>query len=202
MPSSFFTLTTSEWPQRIVLLGVILAPLFDVTAAVKFLTAQTAPVGISSECLDALTVDVPCSLYVSRFRPGYYYTETVLDEACTAGCEAGLLSYETSVVSACSSDTWEGYDDDDDGGEQLGTIPSLLRYLYSVICLRDSGRWCNVLGGVAAQTSDPGSKCPSNREIVVVQGLHFRKTAQVYTRARLPQTQQHPLHAICASSKA
>ena len=158
MHTLLITFPTLTWSQALLLLGVLWGSWLDSTAAVKFITAQTAPAGISAGCLDALTSDVPCSLYVSRFRPGYYYTETVLNDACTAACEAGLLSYETKVVLACSSDTWEGYNDDDNGGEQLGTIPSLLRYLYSVTCLQDDGRWCNVLAGIAAQLADPGSK--------------------------------------------
>ncbi|KAK4186732.1 hypothetical protein QBC35DRAFT_452972 [Podospora australis] len=157
MPLSFFILKPPRWPQALLLLVVIWGTLFETAAAVKFITAATAPAGLSTGCLNALTADVACSLYVSRFRPGYFYTEKVLTEACTAGCESGLLAYESSVVSACLGDTWQGYDDDDERGEQLGTIPSLLRYLYSVICLRDNNRWCNVLAGQAAQAADPGN---------------------------------------------
>src|SRR5690606_33862339 len=102
--------------------------LLSAAAAVKLITEETAPAGLSPSCLEALTADVPCSLYVPRFRAGFFYSEKILNEACTADCRAGLLAYEASVVSACSDDTWEGYDDDDERGEQLGTIPSLLRY--------------------------------------------------------------------------
>ncbi|KAK4220509.1 hypothetical protein QBC38DRAFT_526748 [Podospora fimiseda] len=112
--------------------------LFHVTGAVRFITTETA-------------------LCVSSFRPGFFYTEKFLSKACIDGCENGLLAYERAVVAACAHDTWQGYDEDGPGGEQLGTIPSLLRYLYSVICLRDNGRWCNALAGVAAQAADPGS---------------------------------------------
>lgn len=143
--------------RRLLLLAVY-AYLFPTILGVQFVTNTTSPADLSSGCLSALTADVPCSLYVPRFRPGFYYSEKVLTEACTAKCEAGLLAYETSVVTACINDTWEGYDDDDQTGEQLGTIPSLLRYFYSVICLRDADRWCNVVAGVAAQLADPGSK--------------------------------------------
>lgn len=184
--------------------------LLSAAAAVKLITEETAPAGLSPGCLEALTADVPCSLYVPRFRAGFFYSEKILNEACTADCEAGLLAYEASVVSACSDDTWEGYDDDDERGEQLGTIPSLLRYFYSVICLQDEGRWCNVIAGIAAQLADPGSENRSPYVLVTVtQNTEAlmpapicKKTAQDCSLERLRRARPPLHHAICASSRA
>jgi hypothetical protein len=154
MPSSSRSLP-ARWQLLLLFQAGFLLPAIS---AVQFITEETAPADISAGCLSALTANVPCSLLVSRFRPGFYYAEPVLTEACTTECEAGLLNYETSVVSACSGDTWEGYDEGGEGGEKLGVIPSFLRYFYSTICLQDAGRWCNVVAGIAAQIADPGSK--------------------------------------------
>lgn len=122
--------------------------------AVNLITESRAPDGLSSKCLAALTADVPCISLVPRFRYGFFYDEATLEKSCTPECETGLASWESSVTSSCSDDTWEGYDNE--GGAPLGYIPSLLRFQYSITCLRDKDRWCNVVSGALAYMEDPG----------------------------------------------
>lgn len=124
--------------------------------AVQIITPDIAPADISTPCLNALTTNLTCGPMVPRFRYGYFYAPSTLESACTPECESDLASYETAVVSACSSDTWSGYDDE--GDAPLGLIPSLVRFQYSLTCLQDSGRWCNVVAGEAAYLDDPGGK--------------------------------------------
>lgn len=124
--------------------------------ATQLFSEETAPADISQACLSALTADVACSRAVPRFRYGYFYSESSLSASCTSECEDGLKAYETAVVSACADDTWEGYDDE--GDAPVSYIPSLLRYQYSLTCLRDSGRWCNVVTGAAATVGDAGGE--------------------------------------------
>lgn len=121
---------------------------------IQLFTPEIAPAGLSESCLDALTADVASSRPVSRFRYGYYYSESTLNSSCTSECELALSAYETTIASSCADDTWEGYDDED--GEPLTYIPSLLRYQYSLTFLKESGRWCNVVPGSAATVDDPG----------------------------------------------
>ncbi|KAI9642412.1 hypothetical protein NHQ30_009217 [Ciborinia camelliae] len=128
--------------------------------ASQLITPNAAPSGLSAPCLSALTAEVPCSRLVSRFRYGYFYSESTLASSCTSECATALGAYENSVASACASDTWEGYDDE--GGAPLGYIPSLLRYQYSLTCLKESGRWCNIVAGAAASFGDPGGEITEN----------------------------------------
>ncbi|KAK3390168.1 hypothetical protein B0H63DRAFT_519403 [Podospora didyma] len=153
--------------------------------AIQLLSATTAPDNVSSGCLSALTADVPCGPLVPEFRTGYYYDEAMLNSSCTTQCEAALATYETSIVSACSGDTWSGYDDE--GGASLALIPSIMRYQYSLACLQDSGRWCNVVAGIAARIADPGDSrgrftqdvtgngtAPSPCDLCFVKGLRIQ----------------------------
>ncbi|KAI1448974.1 carbohydrate-binding module family 50 protein [Annulohypoxylon stygium] len=144
----------------------LLAYLFLVRAVdpIQLFTETTAPKGLSAGCLTALTAEVPCSPLVPRFRYGYFYSASTLNSSCTQECDSALVSYESSVNSACKDDVWDGYDDE--GGAPLGWIPSLLRYQYSLTCLQDSGRWCNVVTGAAAAIADPGESPISFTDIV------------------------------------
>lgn len=126
------------------------------TSASQFFTEDSAPPNLSKACVGALTADIPCSRLVPRFRYGFFYSESTLNATCIPECEEALGSYEAAVVSACERDTWEGYDDE--GGAPLGYIPSILRYQYSLTCLRDRERWCNVVTGAAATVDDPGGE--------------------------------------------
>ncbi len=58
-------------------------------------------------------------------------------------------------MSACDSQTWNGYQDTE---VPLVIVPHLLRFQYNLTCLRDSGRWCNLVAAAAALAQDPGSK--------------------------------------------
>ena len=136
--------------------------------AARFLSADTAPDNLSAGCLSALTAEVPCNALVGQFWTGYYYDQSMLTESCTSQCEAALSTYESSVVSACGGDTWSGYDDE--GGAPLALIPSVMRYNYALTCLQDSGRWCNVVAGIAAHMADPGDSRGSFLQDVVANG--------------------------------
>jgi len=122
--------------------------------AVQIITPEIAPPDLSEPCLEALTANLTCGPMVPRFRFGYYYAESTLEAACTSECELDLVAYETDVLTACDGDVWSGYDDE--GDAPLGLIPSLVRFQYGLTCLKDSGRWCNVVSGEAAYYYDPG----------------------------------------------
>lgn len=128
--------------------------LLQAVDCIQLFTSESAPAGLSEPCLSALTADVACSRPVPRFRYGYFYSESTLNSSCTSECEKALGAYEAAIASSCADDTWEGYDDE--GGAPLVYIPSLLRYQYSLTCLKESGRWCNVVTGSAATVDDPG----------------------------------------------
>ena len=161
---------------------VILRPI----VAVNFITESRAPDGLSSKCLAALTADVPCGSLVPRFRYGFFYDEATLEKSCTSECEAGLASWETSIVSSCSDDTWDGYDDE--GDAPLGYIPSLLRFQYSMTCLRDKDRWCNVVSGALAYMDDPGGVYTTLLIFLIAhsQLIAARKPSSIYRHGGKP----------------
>ena len=47
---------------------------------------------------------------------------------------------------------WNGYGDQP---ESVAVIPDLMRYNYDLVCLMDSGRYCNIVAGAAAAMLDP-----------------------------------------------
>ncbi|KAI0203160.1 hypothetical protein F4808DRAFT_449427 [Astrocystis sublimbata] len=126
-------------------------------SAVQIYDADSLPTDISSGCLDAMTVDVPdCLSFASSFRYGYFYSERLLGDTCTSECSSGLAAFEKGVISACSNDT---YLQDGDTGDELpmALMPNIMRYLYELSCIKDNGRFCNVVAGTNAALSDPGS---------------------------------------------
>jgi len=124
-------------------------------AAVRLLSSASIPTNLTVLCVNALLADVNCSPVVASLRNGYYYPASTLNRTCTADCDTALNAYETDVMSACDNQTWNGYQDTE---MPLVIVPNLLRFQYNLTCLRDSGRWCNVVAAAAALAQDPGSK--------------------------------------------
>lgn len=115
--------------------------------AVQFLQDTTLPANVTAACSSALVGDVNCSPVVAALRSGLYYPQSTLNRTCTVDCANALSAYESNVISACGSQTWNGYQDTE---MPLAIIPDMLRYLYNLTCLMDSGRYCNVVSAAAA----------------------------------------------------
>lgn len=125
-------------------------------SAAQFFQNSTLPTNLTVECSDALLTNVTgCGNIVSSFRPGDYYPESVLNSTCTSECSDGLASFASSVLSACSTDVWNGYEDTT---MPVAIIPDLLRYAYNLTCLMDTGRYCNVISAQYAYSLDPTSE--------------------------------------------
>ena len=146
--------TSFTMPSPYIFSWLLVHYLLQAVDAIQLFTPESAPAGLSEGCLSALTADVACSRPVPRFRYGYFYSESTLSSSCTPECEQALGTYETAIASSCADDTWEGYDDE--GGAPISYIPSILRYQFSLTCLKEGGRWCNVVAGSAATVDDPG----------------------------------------------
>ena len=129
--------------------------IIDFSAAVKIFSNATIPANLTTDCSSALLADIACSPVVASFRNGYYYPAATLNATCTSACEAALTSYELTIDSSCNNQVWQGYSDED---MPVLVIPNLLKYQYDLTCLQDSGRWCNVVAGSAAQAADPGGR--------------------------------------------
>lgn len=138
---------------RAVLLSLLLC---SRARATVFFANNTTPANLTNACTNALLTDVQCSPVVPQFQNGYYYPPSLLGRACTSTCSTALQSYEQAVATACNGQTWMGYDEETD--LPLVVIPNLMRYHYDLICLQDSGRWCNEVAAAAALSVDPGGR--------------------------------------------
>ncbi|KAI0443524.1 hypothetical protein F4803DRAFT_514520 [Xylaria telfairii] len=132
--------------------------------SIQLVTPDALPTDISKGCQTALFSDVSeCTLAATKFRYGYFYPESMLSKTCTANCGSALASFEKNVISACSNDTWDGYDDE---GMPIAYIPGVMRFLYDLTCLQDSNRFCNVVAGSNAAMADPGDGASSWLSVV------------------------------------
>lgn len=122
--------------------------------SMKVFTAGTLPMGVTAACAAALTRDVACSPVISALQNGYYYSQTMLEALCTAGCKSSLETYETGIGSACADQMWNGYYDEE---MPIVMVADLLRYQYDQSCLMDAGRYCNVVAAQAATAQDPSA---------------------------------------------
>ena len=122
----------------------------------RFFSNNTVPFNLTVSCASALMTDVQCSPVVPRLQTGFFYPPSLLNRTCTAACSSALQAYENSVTASCSGQTWAGYDNDDSDSISLVVIPNLMRFNYDMICLQDSGRWCNAVSAAAAVGADPG----------------------------------------------
>ena len=139
------------------ILSVLLVILPQLVSAVRLVTNGSIPANLTESCATALLNDVNCSPVLPALRIGSYYPESTLNSTCTPQCTAALSSYQSAVVQACGEETWLGFEDT---VMPLVVIPDIMRYLYNLTCLMDTGRYCNTVAAKAAFAEDPGSMKP------------------------------------------
>lgn len=156
---SAFSPYTSTTTMLLLYLQAVFAALCAIPRAesVRFFSNNTVPANLTVSCSNALLTEVQCSPVVPQFQNGYFYPPSLLNRTCTAACSTALQSYEKSIATSCSGQSWAGYDDEADD-MPLVVIPNLMRFNYDMICLQDSGRWCNAVSAAAAVGADPGSE--------------------------------------------
>ncbi|KAI1505940.1 LysM domain-containing protein [Biscogniauxia marginata] len=141
----------------------------------------------------------------NRLIKGYFYSEGTLNRTCTDGCAEFLSKYEDSVASNCGDEAWENYFNADETAEEpqsvpVRIIPSLTSYLFSLACMKDEGRFCNVVIGTAAMLADPGNtlfgwapmvsndteaEVPSNCDLCFIKRLRMEAGSPYYEGPRL-----------------
>lgn len=144
---------------------ILLFCLLQLSAAWQIVPEKRIPSYISESCASALSQEISasvCNPMANRLIKGYFYSEETLNRTCTEACDELLGQYEDTVVSSCGEQTWDNYFNSDETGEEpqsvpVRIIPNLTRYLFSLTCLKDDDRFCNVVIGTAAQLADPGS---------------------------------------------
>jgi hypothetical protein len=134
-----------------------LTALCEGIVAVKLYENATLPADITAACSNALLADVSCDVAVAYFEPGGYYNEDLLRKSCTDGCTAALQKFEKDIVDACGTQTFGGEENWDLTVNPIfpvAMIPNKLRFYYGLACLKDNGRFCNLIAGEAAAASD------------------------------------------------
>ncbi|MCJ1250760.1 hypothetical protein MMC30_007988 [Trapelia coarctata] len=133
-------------------------------ASVQFVTSVSLPAtNLTTGCVTALTGNVSCTSYVSRFKQGSYYQQLGLEQSCTLACGSGLAQWESSVLSACNNQV---YSPDGVKSVSILRIPETVRSNYNLTCLEENGEFCNVLAKNASlqtanstQRIDPCDDC-------------------------------------------
>ncbi|KAF8457864.1 LysM domain-containing protein [Kalaharituber pfeilii] len=139
--------------------------LLQQASAVSFFTNATVPSPLSIACTNALLQDVSCSPVVAALQSGQYYPTSTLTLACTSACASALAAYQNGIASGCGNETWRGYEEQE---LPVLMIPDIMRYHYNIVCLQDSGRWCNNVAAQYAAELDPSASHPVTGEPVVV----------------------------------
>ncbi|PHH84578.1 hypothetical protein CDD83_1702 [Cordyceps sp. RAO-2017] len=139
-----------------------------------------------------------------RLIKGYFYPEATLARTYTEACEKSLADFKASVIRRYGQEAWKDYFNADERGEAavavpLRLIPNLTSYLYRLTCLKDSGRWCNIVAATAAMAQDPGSsrfswgsvvanettKPPSECDICFIKRLRMEASSPYFKGPRL-----------------
>lgn len=139
-------------PSHFYCLLFLLASSVHRSDAFQVFTNSTLPPDLTIACNSALLSELNCNPTVAILQDGYYYVKARLDAICTTNCTSALAVYESSVVQSCQGQTWNGYYNATD---PVAMIPDIMQYQYSLACLMDSGRYCNVVAAQAATSADP-----------------------------------------------
>lgn len=135
----------------------------------------TLPGNISDPCSGALLTDVTCDAAVTFFDPAGYYDAQMLQTACNDNCATALKEFEDGVVQACGSETFGGEENWDlsiNPRLPIAMIPNKLRFYYGLTCLKDNGRFCNLIAAEAA--SENQDEAQSGTRFYIVQAPTFQ----------------------------
>jgi hypothetical protein len=120
--------------------------------AARFFQESVLPEGISAGCKTAFSADLSCSHAVPALQAGIYYPKSELEAICTPACDAALATYHDNILSACATDTWDGFEDAE---EPVALISEMIRYHYNYTCITDGTRFCNNVAAAYAAFLDP-----------------------------------------------
>ncbi|KAI0905819.1 hypothetical protein F4823DRAFT_113363 [Ustulina deusta] len=107
---------------------------------------------LTDECSAALTKNISCDPWVSHFRSSGYYDPNGLKSVCTTSCQQAIQDYHTGLISSCAG---LSYNYTDTTYLPIDAIGALLDYTYTLVCLQDSGRFCNYVAYESSLQADP-----------------------------------------------
>ncbi|KAF7870543.1 hypothetical protein EAF04_004287 [Stromatinia cepivora] len=151
--------------SELIHLAILAIQCTSFTSAVRLITVDTLPSdSLSAKCIAALTSNVNCARQVKGFLPGTYKSIEVLERACTNDCSLSLGEYQKATEAACGdhdlfpiSETREA---------PASFIPQIMFYNFNRTCIKDEGRWCNVVhkGFAESNMTNSISELASDKE--------------------------------------
>ncbi|KAI1290485.1 hypothetical protein F5Y03DRAFT_401258 [Xylaria venustula] len=114
-------------------------------------------VALTPACAAALTSNISCDPSVTYFQAAEYYDPTGLRQVCTKDCQTGIQNYYSSLTTNCQGLM---YNDTESTYLPIDSIGSRLEYIYSLVCLQDSGRFCNYVAYEASLQADVNASAP------------------------------------------
>lgn len=163
-------------PSKFYCLQFLLASFVHCSDAFQVFNNETLPPNLTIACNSALLSDLGCDPTVVALQDGYYYAKETLDSICTSECTSALAAYESSVIQSCQGQMWNGYYNATD---PVAIIPDIMQYQYSLACLMDSGRYCNVVAAQAATSADPQEPLGMSRLFSMILSYGASLTNQV-----------------------
>ena len=134
------------------MLLLLVAALLQQALAAQIFDKNTVPSNLTAKCRNAFLRDIQCSPVVANLRGDTYYEQKTLERTCKPACSAALSAYNSAIASACGKETWIGYDD---SPMPVKVISDLVKFNYDLVCLTDSGRFCNIVAAGNAAANDP-----------------------------------------------
>lgn len=136
--------------------------------AARLYENATLPTDLTTACTAALLAEINCDQSITNLFPEEYYSEDILNVACTDTCNTSLTAYESNIVKACESQNFGGEENWDltrNPINPVAMIPNELRFNYGLACLKDSGRFCNLVTAAAAASVDQDTESPGKMEL-------------------------------------
>lgn len=133
----------------------VICSLLPFSLATQLFSNATIPGNLTTECSAALLADVQCSPVVAVLRPGIYYPNATLQRTCTGNCSSSLEQYTRKVLDSCGDQSWTGFGDKT---MPVSVIADVMQYHFDLVCMTDSGRYCNDVAAQAALTTDSSRK--------------------------------------------
>jgi hypothetical protein len=139
-------------PRRGTCSAILMSSIYaSLCLSFQIFNEKTIPGNLRPPCAKALMTDVTCSPVVKTLRSDAYYPQSTLERICRSDCSSSLNSYHERIVSTCSGETFRG---SNKVPESVAMISDLMKYHYSIVCLIDSGRYCNVVAAEYANATN------------------------------------------------
>lgn len=107
------------------------------------------------QCADALSTNLTsCIEAVHSLSSNNFYSQHGLDLICTSNCRDELQAYEESVAERYPGVT---YTNDWGTVNPISEIASILAFQFQQTCLKNEGKYCNLILGNLTQNS--GNEC-------------------------------------------